>query len=159
VLTALQIRYVGTCNELNAAYAADGYARIKGANLSGCRFFLTVCTGFGAVTTTYAVGELSALNGIAGSYSECVPVVMIVGYPLTSGELATSFVRLLTISLTELYKPRLIHHSLGGYEKPRKMFKWITCDQVILKDAGMRSAGEIHLILTIFLFSRSACIN
>ena len=23
-------KYVGTCNELNAAYAADGYARIRG---------------------------------------------------------------------------------------------------------------------------------
>ena len=40
--------WVGCANELNAAYAADGYARIKGA---------------GALLTTYGVGELSALNG------------------------------------------------------------------------------------------------
>ena len=39
------VRYVGTCNELNAAYAADGYARLR---------------GMGAFVTTYAVGELSA---------------------------------------------------------------------------------------------------
>ncbi len=39
-----EVRYIGTCNELNAAYAADGYARLKSA---------------GAYVTTYAVGELS----------------------------------------------------------------------------------------------------
>ena len=44
------INWIGCCNELNAAYAADGYARIKGV---------------GAVCTTYGVGELSAVNGIA----------------------------------------------------------------------------------------------
>lgn len=53
----------GTCNELNAAYAADGYARLK---------------GIGALVTTYSVGELSAINGIAGAYAESVPVVNIV---------------------------------------------------------------------------------
>ncbi|KLO01874.1 hypothetical protein ABN09_13945, partial [Morganella morganii] len=47
-------RWIGNCNELNAAYAADGYARIKGA---------------AALSTTFGVGELSAINGIAGSYA------------------------------------------------------------------------------------------
>jgi indolepyruvate decarboxylase len=47
---------------LNAAYAADGYARLK---------------GIGAVCTTYNVGELSALNGVAGAFAESVPVVKI----------------------------------------------------------------------------------
>ena len=41
--------------ELNAGYAADGYARQR---------------GFGALVTTYGVGELSALNAIAGSFAE-----------------------------------------------------------------------------------------
>ncbi|KAK2740190.1 hypothetical protein FQN57_006201 [Myotisia sp. PD_48] len=59
------MRWVGACNELNAAYAADGYARTKGIP--------------GAVVTTYGVGELSALNGIVGAYSEYVPVIHIVG--------------------------------------------------------------------------------
>ena len=40
-------------NELNAAYAADGYARVKNQ-------------GLGVVLTTFGVGELSATNGIAG---------------------------------------------------------------------------------------------
>ena len=25
-----EVAYIGTCNELNAAYAADGYARLRG---------------------------------------------------------------------------------------------------------------------------------
>ena len=37
-----QMRWIGCCNELNAAYAADGYARVKGV---------------GAVCTTYGVGN------------------------------------------------------------------------------------------------------
>ena len=60
------IRFVGACNELNAAYAADGYARSRGV---------------GALLTTYGVGELSALNGIAGSRAEHIPVVSIGGAP------------------------------------------------------------------------------
>lgn len=60
------IRFVGACNELNAAYAADGYARQR---------------GIGALLTTYGVGELSAINGIAGSRAEHVPVVSIAGAP------------------------------------------------------------------------------
>ena len=54
------LKWIGNCNELNAAYAADGYARIK---------------GIAALITTFGVGELSAINGIAGSYAEHVPVI------------------------------------------------------------------------------------
>lgn len=60
------IRFVGACNELNAAYAADGYGRQKGV---------------GCLLTTYGVGELSALNGIAGARAEHVPMVSIAGAP------------------------------------------------------------------------------
>ncbi|KAI4937401.1 uncharacterized protein J4E92_002132 [Alternaria infectoria] len=59
------LTFVTNQNELNAAYAADGYARIK--NTPGC------------LVTTHGVGELSALNGIAGSMSEHVKVVHVVG--------------------------------------------------------------------------------
>jgi pyruvate decarboxylase len=62
------LKWVGNCNELNAGYAADGYARIKGIS---------------AVVTTFGVGELSLPNAIAGSYAEFVPVVHIVGTPST----------------------------------------------------------------------------
>ncbi|KAJ2982462.1 hypothetical protein NQ176_g1380 [Zarea fungicola] len=60
------LRWVGSANELNAGYAADGYSRIK---------------GIGAIVTTFGVGELSAINAIAGAYSERAPVVHIVGVP------------------------------------------------------------------------------
>ncbi|KAJ4303037.1 hypothetical protein N0V90_001928 [Kalmusia sp. IMI 367209] len=60
------LRWVGNCNELNAGYAADGYARIKGIS---------------ALFTQYGVGELSALNAVAGSYAEYSPMVHIVGCP------------------------------------------------------------------------------
>ena len=46
------VRWIGCTNELNAGYAADGYARQR---------------GYGAIITTYGVGELSAANAIAGS--------------------------------------------------------------------------------------------
>jgi indolepyruvate decarboxylase len=45
------LRWIGTCSELNASYAADGYARLN---------------GMGALTVTNAVGALGAISGIAG---------------------------------------------------------------------------------------------
>lgn len=61
-----ELEFVGTCNELNAGYAADAYARIHGA---------------GAVAVTYAVGGFSLLNAIAGAYAERVSVVAVCGGP------------------------------------------------------------------------------
>lgn len=60
------LRWIANCNELNAGYAADGSARIKGLS---------------ALFTTYGVGELSAINAVAGSYAEHVPVVHLVASP------------------------------------------------------------------------------
>ncbi len=77
-----ELRWIGNCNELNAAYAADGYARIK---------------GFAALTTTFGVGELSAICGVAGAYAEHLPVIHIVGTPPTKAML----------------NKKIIHHTLG----------------------------------------------
>jgi len=60
------LEWVACANELNAAYAADGYARIRGAAI---------------LSTTYGVGELSALNGVMGSKAHRLPVFHIVGMP------------------------------------------------------------------------------
>ena len=60
------LEWVVCANELNAAYAADGYARICGAAI---------------LTTTYGVGELSAINGVMGSLTHRVPVFHLVGMP------------------------------------------------------------------------------
>jgi TPP-dependent 2-oxoacid decarboxylase len=60
------IQWIGNCNELNAGYAADGYARIGGV---------------GAAVVTYGVGGLSILNAVAGAFAEHVPVIVISGAP------------------------------------------------------------------------------
>ena len=61
-----KVKWVGCANELNAAYAADGYARIRGAAM---------------VATTFGVGELSALNGVMGAKAERSLVFHVVGMP------------------------------------------------------------------------------
>lgn len=76
------LAWVGCANELNAAYAADGYAR---------------CNGAAAVLTTFGVGELSAINGIAGSYAEYLPVIHVVGAPCLGAQ----------------RRGELMHHTLG----------------------------------------------
>lgn len=60
------LRLVGTCNELNAGYAADAYARVNGV---------------GAVCVTYAVGGFSLLNAVAGAFAERVSLVTVCGGP------------------------------------------------------------------------------
>ena len=85
VIDSPDICWVGCANELNASYAADGYAR---------------CKGFAALLTTFGVGELSAMNGIAGSYAEHVPVLHIVGAP----------------GMASQQRGELLHHTLGDGE-------------------------------------------
>ena len=65
------LHWVGNANELNAGYAADGYARVKGIS---------------ALITAFGVGELSAINAIGGAYAEMAPVVHIVGTPSTTSQ-------------------------------------------------------------------------
>jgi indolepyruvate decarboxylase len=60
------IKWIGCSNELNASYAADGYARVRGAAM---------------LSTTYAVGELSAINGVMGAKAERSLVFHVVGMP------------------------------------------------------------------------------
>ena len=69
LLTNENLEQIGCCNELNAAYAAEGYARVNGA---------------GAVLTTYNVGAFSALNGVAGAYAERLPVIFVSSGPNTN---------------------------------------------------------------------------
>ena len=107
-----KLQWVGNSNELNAAYAADGYARVKRT--------------IAAVVTTFGVGELSALNGVAGSFSERLPVIHIVGVPSTAAQGAHS----------------LLHHTLGDgrFSAFENMSKEISADSAILK--SKQGAGE-----------------
>ena len=63
------LQMINCCNELNAGYAADGYARINGVS---------------ALAVTYSVGGLSAVNAVAGAYAENLPVIVISGGPNTN---------------------------------------------------------------------------
>ena len=72
-----KLDWVGCTNELNAGYAADGYARLR---------------GIGALMTTFGVGELSAINAITGSFAGHVPVVHVVGSPSTGSKTAQRIV-------------------------------------------------------------------
>ncbi|KAI9926298.1 hypothetical protein MW887_004062 [Aspergillus wentii] len=109
--------WIGNCNELNAAYAADGYARIKGVS---------------ALITTFGVGELSAINGIAGAYTERAAVIHIVGTPSRALQSSRS----------------LVHHTLadGDYRRFGAMASHVTVAQVDLKDPR-RVPGQIDWVL------------
>ena len=63
---------VVTASDLEAAYAADGYARTKGLS---------------AASVAYGVGALSMINAIAGAYVERSPIVVVNGGP-TAANLA-----------------------------------------------------------------------
>jgi indolepyruvate decarboxylase len=64
--SSTKVKWIGCANELNASYAADGYARIRGAAM---------------LATTYGVGELSAINGVMGAKAERSLVFHVVGMP------------------------------------------------------------------------------
>jgi indolepyruvate decarboxylase len=110
--------WIGNCNELNASYAADGYARIK---------------GLGALIVTNGVGALSAINGVAGAYSEHVPVVCICG----------------SIPAKAIQRGDLMHHTLADRGKGNfyRAFAEVTTAQAVLSVGN--AAMEIdRLIVT-----------
>lgn len=97
------IAVIEEVNELNAGYAADGYARLK---------------GIGALCVTYSAGALCAVNAIAGAYVEKVPVVLINGTP--------SIERTLTFEQTGFSS----HHFITGSETDRQAFGYLTIADV-----------------------------
>ncbi|EJF4969031.1 alpha-keto acid decarboxylase family protein [Salmonella enterica] len=117
------LRWVGCANELNAAYAADGYARMLGA---------------GALLTTFGVGELSAINGIAGSYAEYVPVLHIVGAPCSAAQ----------------QRGELMHHTLGDgdFRHFYRMSQAISVASAILDEQN--ACFEIDRVLSEMLAAR-----
>jgi len=83
LLKQADLRMIGCCNELNAGYAADGYARSTG--------------GLSVVVVTYMVGGLSVINAAAGAYSDDLPLLIVSGGPNTN----------------DAPDGHLIHHTLG----------------------------------------------
>lgn len=96
-----ELNLIGCCNELNAGYAADGYARYKGV---------------GACVVTYNVGGLSILNAIAGAYCEDLPIICIVGGP-NSNDYGSNKILHHSIGLPD-------------YTQELRCFQPVTCHQV-----------------------------
>jgi len=117
VLAHPDMEWVGTANELGAAYAADGYART---------------VGFGALLTTFGVGELSAINGVAGSYAECVPLVHIAVSATQAMERAGA----------------IVHHTAGDgdFERFARAHAQVTCAHAVLRPDN--AAEEIDRVLS-----------
>ncbi|URE06517.1 Pyruvate decarboxylase isozyme [Musa troglodytarum] len=99
------LRLIGCCNELNAGYAADGYARSRGV---------------GACVVTFTVGGLSVLNAIAGAYSENLPLICIVGGP-NSNDYGTNRVLHHTIGLPD-------------FSQELRCFQTVTCFQAVVNN-------------------------
>uniref|UniRef100_A0A0E0HFV2 pyruvate decarboxylase n=1 Tax=Oryza nivara TaxID=4536 RepID=A0A0E0HFV2_ORYNI len=99
------LKLIGCCNELNAGYAADGYARARGV---------------GACAVTFTVGGLSVLNAIAGAYSENLPVICIVGGP-NSNDYGTNRILHHTIGLPD-------------FSQELRCFQTITCYQAVINN-------------------------
>ncbi|GAB4833995.1 Pyruvate decarboxylase 3 [Ancistrocladus abbreviatus] len=94
---------IGCCNELNAGYAADGYARSRGV---------------GACVVTFTVGGLSVINAIAGAYSENLPVICIAGGP-NSNDYGTNRILHHTIGLPD-------------FSQELRCFQTVTCYQAVV---------------------------
>lgn len=94
--------------------------------------------------TTFGVGELSAMNGIAGAYSEMIPLVHIVGCPSTVSQHSGS----------------LLHHTLGNhdYDVFAKMADAVSCDLAKLGRPSEIPAQIDHALRECWLHSRPVYI-
>ncbi|WP_337063315.1 alpha-keto acid decarboxylase family protein [Kineococcus sp. G2] len=121
LLAAGEQRWVGSANELNAGYCADGYARLR--------------RGPAAFVTTFGVGELSAVNALAGSFAEDVPVVHVVGMPATRATAAGT----------------LLHHSLadGDFGHFTRVAAEVTASAVVLRPHGAATAIDQALLTAV----------
>ncbi|KAE8383063.1 hypothetical protein BDV26DRAFT_303971 [Aspergillus bertholletiae] len=100
------LRMVGCCNELNAGYAADGYARSSPSKVA-------------VVFVTFMVGGLSLLNAIAGAYSERLRVIVVSGAPPSN----------------TYGQDSLIHHSTGLKDRDQalRIFEQVTASSIRLE--------------------------
>lgn len=97
---SLKLDIVPCSNELNAGYAADGFAKNNGLS---------------AVTVTTGVGSFSLLNGIAGATVEMAPIIVIVG--TISNDRQNS----------QTYNGELFHHQINGQHTDAKVYENVTC--------------------------------
>ncbi len=114
------VERIGTVNELEAGFAADGYAR-------SC--------GLSCVALQYGVGTYSALNAIAGSMRERVPVVLVTGAP--------------GAAVRKKWEPYgiVFHHSTSpDMDVDSKIFSNVTVATEVIKSAEEASAAIDHAL-------------
>ncbi len=92
-------------HEPAVGFAADATARMNCA--------------LGVAAVTYGAGALNMVNAIAGAYAERSPVVVISGAP-GKGEAGTGL---------------LLHHQAKTLDSQFRIYREITCEQVVLDDA------------------------
>lgn len=111
---------IGAANELDAAYAADAYARTR---------------GLGAVSLQYGVSTFSALNAIAGAYVERSPVVVISATPGADAR-----------NITDMYGVTF-HHSTGNLHADQNVFENVTVAAMTLStNEGAAEAIDALLV-------------
>lgn len=97
------------------------------------------------MVTTFGVGELSAINAMAGAYSEHVPMVHIVGTPSTISQKSGL----------------LLHHTLGNgnFNIFADMNKEISCAMAKLSDPYEAAAQIDHALRECWIQSRPVYIT
>lgn len=101
------VMHVAACNELNAGYAVDGYARLK---------------GMGAAAVTYGPGSFSIVNAVAGAYAESVPMLVLSGAPETA-------------VIQKVPQPPTHHVLPNNFEASREIFEKFTVYAERIDDA------------------------
>ena len=113
------IETIGAINELDAAYAADAYARTR---------------GLAAVSLQFGVSTASALNAIAGAWVERSPIVVISATPGADMR-----------NITDMYDV-LYHHSTGDLDADRKIYENVTAKAITLS-TNVGAAEQIDDLL------------
>lgn len=113
------IETIGAINELDAAYAADAYARTR---------------GLAAVSLQFGVSTASALNAIAGAWVERSPIVVISATPGADMR-----------NITDMYDV-LYHHSTGDLDADRKIYENVTVKAITLS-TNVGAAEQIDDLL------------
>jgi indolepyruvate decarboxylase len=119
-----RLKMINCCNELNAGYAADGYAREKGV---------------AALVLTFGVGGLSAVNAVAGAFAEDLPVIVISGGPNVKSLMEN---RILHHTLA---RPE------EGYKFVQSVYQEITAHAVVIREvstAAFRIDEAIRIALS-----------
>lgn len=113
------IQTIGAANELDAAYAADAYARTR---------------GLGAVSLQFGVSSFSALNAFAGAWVERSPIVAISATPGADMR-----------NITTMYDV-LFHHSTGDLDADMDVYRNVTVKAITL-DSNVGAEEKIDDLL------------